>query len=284
MTRTLFVSDLDGTLLDANAQLSEESRAILNRCIANGALFTVATARTPATVNVLMRGVNMLLPGIVLTGAALWDFNTGTYSDVRFIEADVARTVADAFAQNGVSPFVYTLDTSRTPNLLEVYYNNVSPSDVDAAFIRQRCRLPLKKFHLREDVPTERIPATLIFFASGSPDVISRVAEQIKATTRCAVANYDDIYNPGTALIEVFAPGVSKAAAIESMKNRYDVDRVVVFGDNMNDLSMFEIADVSVAVANANPRVLEEATLTIGFNTENAVPRFVLESDMQKIR
>lgn len=47
---TLFVSDLDGTLLQPDARLSEETVALLNSNIDRGALFTVATARTPATV------------------------------------------------------------------------------------------------------------------------------------------------------------------------------------------------------------------------------------------
>ena len=47
-TGTLYVSDLDGTLLGADSHLSVASCAMLNEAIAQGALFTVATARTPA--------------------------------------------------------------------------------------------------------------------------------------------------------------------------------------------------------------------------------------------
>ena len=58
MKKTLYVSDLDGTLLDRNSQLSDESVVILNRVIEeHGVNFTIATARTPATVEHIMRRV-----------------------------------------------------------------------------------------------------------------------------------------------------------------------------------------------------------------------------------
>ena len=47
---TLYVSDLDGTLLNPDSRVSERSAAILNRLVERGVMFTPATARTPATV------------------------------------------------------------------------------------------------------------------------------------------------------------------------------------------------------------------------------------------
>ena len=48
--KTLYITDLDGTLLDANSQVSTEAVEVLNPMLDDGLLFTVATARTPATV------------------------------------------------------------------------------------------------------------------------------------------------------------------------------------------------------------------------------------------
>ena len=76
--KTLFVSDLDGTLLDDNSQLSPRTVATLNRIIGElGGLFTVATARTPATVVPLMQEVHATLPFIVIGGSAMWNPVTG---------------------------------------------------------------------------------------------------------------------------------------------------------------------------------------------------------------
>jgi len=54
-------------------------------------------------------------------------------------------------------------------------------------------------------------------------------------------------------------------------------NRLVVFGDNNNDLPMFRIADESYAVSNAIPAVLAAATGVIGSNDDDAVARWVTD-------
>ena len=80
-----------------------------------------------------------------------------------------------------------------------------------------------------------------------------------------------DIFNQEVAYMEVFAVGVSKAAAIRRLAGRIGADRVTVYGDNLNDLPMFAVADEAVAVANAMPGVGEKADRRIGANYEDAV-------------
>ena len=55
-------------------------------------------------------------------------------------------------------------------------------------------------------------------------------------------------------------------------------DRVVAFGDNINDIPMLREADVAVAVENAVPEVKRIADVIIGPNTTDAVPRFILSA------
>lgn len=273
---TLFVSDMDGTLLDAQATLSPLSMELLNRAIAAGTMFTVATARTPATVDVIMRGVDMRLPAIVMTGAAWWHFDSQSYSHVKYMGADNAAAVLAAFDRHGVVPFVYTLDTRKRPEKLSVYFSESTPSATDSSFIEQRRHLPLKTFYIGETVSYDRLPYTVLFFASGMRDALRSVAEDISRATDCSVSVYDDIYNPGVGLIEVFGAGVSKANALTELKRELGCDRLVVFGDNLNDLSMFAVADVSVAVGNALADVRKAADIVIGDNTSDAVPRYLL--------
>lgn len=69
----LFVTDLDGTLLNADSKVSQESAEIISSLSREGALITVATARTPATVEPLLCETATSIPAIVMTGAAMWD-------------------------------------------------------------------------------------------------------------------------------------------------------------------------------------------------------------------
>lgn len=272
---TLYASDLDGTLLNPEAQLSEGSVELLNRAIVqNGALFTVATARTPATVVPLMREVEMRMPAVVMTGAAWWHFDKKCFSHERYIQPEHAALIIDLFRRHSVSPFVYTISDAGRGNMLDVFYNNGQPSEPDRKFIEQRIKSPLKNFVFTEVTP-QKLDKIFLFFASGDKDRLTALADSISALTRCSVSCYDDVYNPGLGLIEVFAEGVSKAAALQEMKRHYEIDKMVVFGDNLNDVPMFEIADRAVAVANASQQVRSRADVTIGDNTTDSVARYV---------
>ncbi len=60
------------------------------------------------------------------------------------------------------------------------------------------------------------------------------------------------------------------------MKEKTGADRVVAFGDNLNDIPMLQAADVAVAVENARlPEVKEIADIVIGPNTDDAVAEFI---------
>ena len=77
-------------------------------------------------------------------------------------------------------------------------------------------------------------------------------------------------------MIEAFPPGATKALAIRRLARTLGAERIVVFGDNRNDLPMFEIADLAVAVSNAIPEVLERADIIIGDHNSSAVAEFIL--------
>ena len=77
----------------------------------------------------------------------------------------------------------------------------------------------------------------------------------------------------GAYLLEICPRGATKAQAILKIKERYHCDKIVVFGDSMNDISMFEIADESYAVANSCEELKKMATHVIGSNNEDCVIR-----------
>ena len=80
---------MDGTLLQPDQRLSAQTVAMLNQAIDDGKLFTVATARTPATVAPIIRDVRMNLPCIVMTGAAFWDAAANHYSRLNLFKPEV---------------------------------------------------------------------------------------------------------------------------------------------------------------------------------------------------
>lgn len=273
--KRLFVSDLDGTLLNDNARVSTETARIISDLSHNGALISFATARTPATVDILLAHTFTTIPAIVITGAAMWNRMYRRYENVRLIEPYSASTAVTACRSAGLQPFIYTLGKE---NVLHVYHNGTLTNKEDK-FIFDRRGLPLKKFHLNEPVGEDAVfDSTLLILAMGNVETVFLLAESLQQVDGLSISAYKDSYNRSTGIIEILAQGVSKASAVTRLKELTGADHLTVFGDNLNDLPMMAVADVSVATANAVEQVKEAADIVIGTNNDNAVARYILET------
>ena len=283
--RTLYVTDMDGTLLGADSRVSVRSAALISELSRRGALITVATARTPATVVPLLDGTCTRLPAIVMTGAALWHLagdrtparaaGTGShYSRLTFIPGAQEATIEATCRSCGLEPFVYTLPRGDS-DILQVYHGAPALNKAEDAFYQERRALPLKHFNLSTPVPPHCHSRKILYFAMGDAGAIFQAGKVLEQTTCCSVSYYPDIFNPRLGMLEVFAPGVSKAAAIRQLQADCGADRLVVFGDNLNDLSMMAVADLAVAVGNALPEVMAAAAVVTGPNTADSVAEFI---------
>jgi hypothetical protein len=78
-------------------------------------------------------------------------------------------------------------------------------------------------------------------------------------------------------LLEISAPGVTKATGLAELARRAGVEahEVVAVGDMPNDVAMLDWAGRSYAVANAHPSVVAAADETIASNDDDAVARLI---------
>ena len=272
MKKTLYVSDLDGTLLDRNSQLSDESVAILNRVIEeHGVNFTIATARTPATVEHIMRRVRTRLPYIVMNGAAMWCNENRQFLSKNVISPADVKRVCGIYESYGLCPMVYRVNGDK----LEVRSCG-SLSSAEVEFVEQRRSLELKRFFLEDCCYKENECDALLIFAMNDYETLRPIHNEIVATTECSSVFYHDIFDASAGLAETYANGVSKADAVGRLAREMGAERLVVFGDNRNDIPMMQIADLSVAPENAVDEVKAIADVVIEPNYMNSVANFIL--------
>lgn len=271
MGKTLYVTDMDGTLLAPDSRVSNESARIITELSKRGAKITVATARTPATVEPLLKDTHTSLPAIVMTGASLWERQSKTYLRPCYIEQTIAEQIELLGAKYGVNLFQYTLGTD---GILDVYHQG-EMSEQETVFVNDREDLQYKRFHLSHAYENSRL--TALFFAMGERERIFALADELRRSVNCSVSNYVDIFGEDTGILEVFAPNVSKAEAVKALAEDIGADRVVVFGDNLNDIPMMQVADVAVAVGNALPEVKAIAHEIIGDNATDAVAQYIYD-------
>lgn len=277
----LFVSDLDGTLLAPGAILTPGSVDMLNRAIGAGAMFSIATARTPATVSSLLAPVHTRLPFVVMTGATLWNPADRRYSFTRFMPEPQVWQVIQIYRRLGFSSFIYTLRDGR----LHIYH--IGPlSPQERMFMAERAHSPFKTFHVPDSGESqlpEKLDNVMLFYGIRETEISSVAHQEVKRTVQCSPLCYHDFYGPEIAVAEVFAADATKARGIETLARICGARKTVVFGDNINDLPMFRHADLAVAVENAVPEVKEAAHMVIGPNSADAVARFILEHTISNL-
>jgi hypothetical protein len=277
--KTLYVSDLDGTLLGDDSLLSAGTIATLNHVIDDlGGLFTIATARTPATVVPLMQEVHAVLPFIVIGGSAMWNPIRSSYEHTRGIDDTTVQAVADVFDHHGIHPFIYR---HHGDGMLHAYHYGTMSAQ-EQRFVEQRQHLPLKRFFLNDKDFRHNDDEALLIFSLNKYAVLKAIASDIKAAVdTCSVMLYHDIFDESEGYLEIFTADTSKARAIRQLAQQVGAQRVVVFGDNRNDIAMMQAADHSVAVGNAFPEVKAAASEVIGPNTADSVARWIEECELK---
>ena len=107
--KTLYITDLDGTLLRSDQTLSDTSAAALNELIRKGICFSYATARSAGTAGAAMEKVKAPMAAVVYNGAFVVETKTGKRLISNAFENNESRDILDAVLSLGIFPRVYSL-------------------------------------------------------------------------------------------------------------------------------------------------------------------------------
>lgn len=275
----LFISDLDGTLLDNNASITNKTANLLNVAIEKGADFTVATARTLATAKQILSEVHLNYPLILMNGVLVYDLQKEKYLFSATLDKNIFYNIIDVLNKHHIEPFIYTIDDNK----MNTYYKNLSTKAM-LDFYEERYKKYYKSFTKIDNYSEIENHNIIYFTLINTYDILKPVYDDISKIDGIEITFYDDHYTDDLWYMEIFSKTASKKKAVEFLGNILKPKNVTCFGDNTNDIPMFEIADYSVAVANANSLVKEKANEIIGANVDNAVAQFVYEKTMGKGR
>lgn len=271
---TLILSDLDGTLLGPGASLSTSTREGINDLVADGLQFTYATARSYVSAARVTDGLDLRIPVTVSGGAFQLDPGTGTILNEERIPDDDVDTMLRLCREHRVPPIVY----NGTPTAERATWVEGEETGGMRRFLADR----LGDRRFRPASSWEHLPRDGVFYATiiGEASAVAALAIDIAAATdgRLSLIAQIDTHHPQDTYLELSAARATKAHAVAWLRDYLNVDQVIAYGDNLNDLPMFGAADQAYAVANAAPEVLAAATCAIGANTEDGVLRHVKAS------
>lgn len=269
--KTLYLTDLDGTLLKSDGTLSEKSADIINFLLEKGMLFTVATARTSATVLEIFSEVKLNLPLILMNGVVLFD----TLNDKNILCHSIDKIAADEilsyFNNKNKAPMLYF----QKDGYLEIHYSDIN-NNYQMEYVNNRNELSRKVFVYKKELIVDNSDNLIYIVTLDKPEQISDIRDCIVKSDKVSCAFYSDNYTDCN-FLECMNKKASKATAAVELKNLLGVDCIVAFGDNLNDIPLFDIADECYAVSNSCEELKALATGVIGSNDEDAVAKFLLQ-------
>lgn len=265
----VYVTDLDGTLICEDEKVPEESVKKLNALAEKGIKITYATARTEKTVSKILASCPKKVPLSLMNGVITMNLDTGERMKVRGITKKNHREIKKLFRKEGLASFAYYIED----NELKATYDRVD-NDNMAYFIERRVTKYNKKFEQydRLDCPGK---TPIYLMAIDRKERLEKIKPAIDRLKGIKTVIYEEPYIKDMWYFEIFSSEASKSRFVNDLREMYPGCRIICFGDNLNDIPLFEKADEGYAVKRANPKLKEISAGLIDNPEENGVAEFI---------
>jgi len=263
-TPRLVASDVDGTLIDDNDIVTPRTRAVVTALVQQGVPFVVVTGRPPRWIAPVVDQLGFAPLAVCANGAVLYDSATGTVLHAHTLNVPLLQQAADLANQAlpgcGLAAERLGAHDSATPQF-------VSAPGYTHAWLNPQ------NTEVSADELTSEPAVKLLVRHSGmsSGEMAAVLAPLLHGTV-------DLTYSTNNGLIELSAPGITKATGLATVAGDHGVEQndVIAFGDMPNDIPMLSWAGHGVAMGNANPAVTEVADEVTASHNEDGLAQ-VLE-------
>ena len=266
MLPSLIATDVDGTLLDENEEVTPRTRAAVRAAVAAGTQFVLATGRPPRWIAPVVDALGFAPMAVCANGAVVYDSATDRILSARTLSAEVLVELAEVAtriipgAGLAVERVGRSAHDAATPGFLS------SPGYEHAWLNPDNTEVSL------EDVLSAPAVKLLIRKADArSSDMAAALAPHVGLQG-------DLTYSTNNGLIEVVPLGISKATGVDEVAAPLGIAAgdVVAFGDMPNDIPMLLWAGLGVAMGNAHPEAKAAADEVTTPNADDGLAR-VLE-------
>ena len=268
----LILSDFDGTLVKSDGTISDFSKSTIKDYIQNGGIFAISTGRMPA--GILPRVKELGLSGFACCaqGSVIIDIASNEVVLQGEILNDVAVKVCQKMEDMGLHIHVYDLweyYCNMDDEALKMYEN----------VVKSKAKLILDKPISQFVKETGLQPVKILAMVAPTDNESIRIELEKQDFAGCSVTRSSKY------LVEVGNASYSKGTSLEflSQKHNIPMENTIAVGDQLNDLSMIEMAGLGLAVQNADEDLKANATVLADAHNEDAVAKAILQYAYEKI-
>jgi Cof subfamily protein (haloacid dehalogenase superfamily) len=265
----LFITDLDGTLLRKDKSISKYSIQTLNELIEKGHNISIATARSLSSAKTILEPLNLNLPIVLNNGGFIYDPVTNKNLVANYMSNEITKIIVEKSLAKGLNPFVH-LESNSTNQL---YYSGLfNHGEID--YYESRMKAKDKRFKEVKEYDLESKKIITVFFI-GEEKELTSLYEYLKENFNSLQYHlFLDVYS-NYYWLEINHLNATKKNGINFLKKHLKIDKVTCFGDNLNDISMFEVCEETYAVENAHVKLKEIAMGIIDSNENDGVAKFI---------
>ncbi len=266
--KVLYVTDLDGTLLNQQDRISTFSIQVINELVDKGMLFTYATARSLVSASRVTVGLSTNIPIIAYNGAFIIQPSSGGILSREDFSTEERSIVRDALTRFRISPLVY----SYIDGIERVSWVPEEENDGVRRYLSMR--KGDKRFRAVSDKKALYEGDIFYFTCIGEKEELMPVYALFSKDSRYRCTLQQELYRPEY-WCEIMPAQASKSNAVTKLKQIWGCTKVISFGDSINDIPMFEASDECYAVSNAVDELKRIATGIIESNNEDGVARWL---------
>ncbi|WP_459954867.1 HAD family hydrolase [Nocardia sp. IFM 10818] len=261
----MVATDVDGTLIDHSEQVSPRTKAAIDALIADGVPFVLATGRPPRWIDPVVDGLGYAPLCVCGNGAVIYDSAGDRILSTSTLDTDTLAWIADlaesllpgcGLAAERVGVSAHDAATPQFVSSPEYEHAWLNPDDTEVS---------------RAEVIAAAAIKMLIRLPGASSGDMRAILEPHLA------GRADLTYSTDNGLIELSAPGVTKATGLATVAQRLGVQHatLIAFGDMPNDVPMLRMAGHGVAMANAHVEAIAAADEVTAANHEDGVARIL---------
>ena len=261
----LIVSDFDGTLIDDNQRVLPQVREEINKYVENGGIFAVCTGRMLRSILPQVRDLG--LKGLVIAnqGSIIAEIESGKLIKRSGMQYTEIAEICNNIEELGQNVNVYAdndlySDIPKDNEYLQTYERIIG---VETIFVQGK----MSDFITENKIFAQKVSVLI------APEEREKLFEELKRR----LGTRFDVTCSASVLVEVSPLTDNKGEALKFLAKKYGIplELTVAAGDNLNDLSMVEVAGVGVAVGNAAPKLKEAAKFVSVTNNEGAIAQII---------
>ncbi|SFB97838.1 hypothetical protein SAMN04488102_10274 [Alkalibacterium subtropicum] len=276
----LIVSDMDGTLLDEEMEISQANVSAIKRVQSQGIHFAIATGRDYPLASPVLEENGIKCPLIAQNGAQYFDAD-GNNRYNRGLEKSTVRKMLSIFSDYNdiheelmTNKGIFSDNKDKRLEMLAMMIYDMNPDTTyeealeNAAGYAEKLQINFVDDYQEIISDNSAIILKVSVHSSKGREVLGPLREELHREIPDLAITASSKRN-----LEINHAAAQKGIAVAQLAKQLGIkaDEVMTIGDNLNDLSMLEWAGYSVAVANAEPEAKEAARFETSSNRQNGV-------------